>query len=71
MNLTESIQAGLIQVTFTGATEPREYTVTISNGSGRKQATIVTTRQSTAAGWGQRFARATGPGWALTNVHGN
>lgn len=66
--LHEAIKAGLVKVDYTAATEPTEYVVTITNGSGQKTAEIVATRASTAAAWGEGWAATLGDGWALKTV---
>ncbi len=68
--IREGVQAGLIRVEFTAPTSPRDYVVTITNGSGRRQTTVTATRQTTAAEWGARWAQSTGAGWRLAEIAG-
>ena len=68
--LREGIRTGLVKASFTSPIGPRDYLVTITNGSGVKRTTVRCGAYSTAAGWAGQWASTEGPGWSVMNVEG-
>ena len=68
--LREGIRTGLVKVSFSSPIGPRDYRVTITNGSGTKTTVVRTAACSTAAGWAAEWAATEGPGWTVANVEG-
>jgi hypothetical protein len=61
-------RSGLVRVEFATPVGPRNYVVTISNGSGVKRATVTTAAYSTACRWAAEWAAAEGAGWQFTSA---
>lgn len=68
--IAEGIRAGLVRVEFTAPTEPRTYSVSITNGSGTKSAEITSSTQTSAALWANGWAATFGPMWYVNDVTG-
>jgi hypothetical protein len=66
--IREGIRAGLIRAEFTAPTEPRDYSVSVTNGSGTRSTVITSSTQTSAALWAGQWAASLGPAWYVNDV---